>query len=149
MRLWSLHPKYLDTKGLLAVWRETLLAQNVLLGNTRGYKHYPQLQRFTQTDSPIDYIGFYLHTITNEAAQRGYKFDTTKIHRNPSTVTPIPVSSEQLAYEFQWLMHKLQARSPELYNKWKNEINVTINETFIIYQGPVESWEVVAHFLSV
>ena len=60
MRLWSLHPKYLDTKGLLAVWRETLLAQNVLLGNTRGYKHHPQLQRFKQTDSHIDYIGFYL-----------------------------------------------------------------------------------------
>ena len=69
--------------------------------------------------------------------------------QNPLTITPIPVSSEQLAYEFQWLMHKLQARSPELYTKWKNEINVTINETFIIYQGPVESWEVVAHFLSV
>lgn len=120
MRLWCLHPKYLDTKGLLAVWRETLLAQNVLLGNTRGYKHHPQLQRFTQTDSPIDYIGFYLHIIANEAALRGYKFDTTKIHRKPLTITPIPVSSEQLAYEFQWLMHKLQTRSPELYTKWKN-----------------------------
>lgn len=31
MRLWSLHPSYLDRAGLLAVWREGLLAQSVLL----------------------------------------------------------------------------------------------------------------------
>lgn len=45
MRLWSIHPRYLDTKGLVALWRETLLlAQAVLFGNTkgavtRGYKY--------------------------------------------------------------------------------------------------------------
>ncbi|WP_368086417.1 pyrimidine dimer DNA glycosylase/endonuclease V [Nitrosomonas sp. Nm34] len=26
MRLWSIHPKYLDAKGLLALWREGLQA---------------------------------------------------------------------------------------------------------------------------
>jgi len=31
MRLWSIHPKYLDRQGLLAVWRESLLAQSVLI----------------------------------------------------------------------------------------------------------------------
>ena len=149
MRLWSLHPQYLDTKGLLAVWREALLAQNVLLGKTRGYKHHPQLQRFNQTESPIDYIGFYLHTIANEATRRGYHFDTTKIIKIPLLVKPIPVSSKQLAYEFKWLMHKLQARSPDIYDNWQNEMNVTINETFTIYEGPIESWEVVAQFLTV
>jgi len=30
MRLWSLHPRYLDAKGLVALWREGLLAQKVL-----------------------------------------------------------------------------------------------------------------------
>jgi hypothetical protein len=30
MRIWSLHPKYLDSKGLVALWRESLLAKNVL-----------------------------------------------------------------------------------------------------------------------
>jgi hypothetical protein len=34
MRLWSLHPKHLDRQGLLAVWREGLLAQEVLRGET-------------------------------------------------------------------------------------------------------------------
>ena len=28
MRLWTLHPKYLDAAGLVALWREALLAQN-------------------------------------------------------------------------------------------------------------------------
>ena len=32
MRLWSLSPRYLDVKGLVAVWREGLLADAVLLG---------------------------------------------------------------------------------------------------------------------
>lgn len=31
MRLWSIHQSYLDRQGLLAVWREGLLAQGVLL----------------------------------------------------------------------------------------------------------------------
>ena len=43
MRLWSLHPKYLDKLGLLGLWRESLLAQKVLLGKTKGYKNHPQL----------------------------------------------------------------------------------------------------------
>jgi hypothetical protein len=43
MRLWSLHPQYLDPQGLVALWREALLAQAVLRGKTRGYKHHPQL----------------------------------------------------------------------------------------------------------
>ncbi|HKX52383.1 MAG TPA: pyrimidine dimer DNA glycosylase/endonuclease V [Nitrosospira sp.] len=37
MRLWTLHPRYLDTKGLVAAWREALLAQKVLSGLTSGY----------------------------------------------------------------------------------------------------------------
>lgn len=35
MRLWTLHPKYLDTKGLVALWREALLAQKVLQGKQK------------------------------------------------------------------------------------------------------------------
>ena len=60
MRLWSLHPKYLDTKGLLALWREGLLAQKVLAGKTKGYKNHPQLDRFKAHGSPRKAIGRYL-----------------------------------------------------------------------------------------
>src|SRR5262249_31313629 len=44
MRLWSLHPSLLDARGLVALWRETLLAQKKLEGKTNGYIHNPQLQ---------------------------------------------------------------------------------------------------------
>jgi hypothetical protein len=61
MRLWSLHPKYLDRAGLLAVWREGLLAQQVLMGNTKGYKNHPQLNRFKeQGDKVLLFISAYL-----------------------------------------------------------------------------------------
>jgi hypothetical protein len=36
MRLWSLHLKYLDAKGLVAVWG--LLAKKVSKEKTKGYK---------------------------------------------------------------------------------------------------------------
>ncbi|WP_223209021.1 pyrimidine dimer DNA glycosylase/endonuclease V [Pyrococcus furiosus] len=39
--LWSLHPKYLDSKGLVALWREGLLAKKVLEGKTRSYRNHP------------------------------------------------------------------------------------------------------------
>ncbi|MGC2462396.1 MAG: pyrimidine dimer DNA glycosylase/endonuclease V [Steroidobacteraceae bacterium] len=34
MRQWPLHPRYLDARGLVALWREALLAQAV----RRGYR---------------------------------------------------------------------------------------------------------------
>jgi Pyrimidine dimer DNA glycosylase len=46
MRIWSLHPQYLDRQGLTAAWREGLLAQKVLTGTTKGYRNHPQLRRF-------------------------------------------------------------------------------------------------------
>lgn len=53
MRLWTIHPKYLDTRGLTALWREALLARKVLKGLTIGYRHHPQLERFRQQARPV------------------------------------------------------------------------------------------------
>jgi hypothetical protein len=50
MRIWSIHPKYLDIKGLVALWREALLAKHVLEGRTKGYRNHPQLDRFKLAD---------------------------------------------------------------------------------------------------
>jgi len=61
MRIWSLHPKYLDTKGLVELWRETLLAKHVLEGKTKGYKNHPQLNRFKIYSKPLEAINFYLN----------------------------------------------------------------------------------------
>jgi hypothetical protein len=41
---------YLDGRGLVALWREALLAQAVLRGRTRGYRH-PQLARFRSREN--------------------------------------------------------------------------------------------------
>jgi len=85
MRIWSLHPKYLDAKGLVALWRETILAQKVLEGKTKGYKNHPQLNRFKNTDNPVGAIAVYLKYVAEEADKRGYNFDSNKIsNRNYS-----------------------------------------------------------------
>ncbi|MFN3505685.1 MAG: pyrimidine dimer DNA glycosylase/endonuclease V, partial [Caldimicrobium sp.] len=60
MRLWSIHPMYLDARGLVALWREALLARKVLIGETSGYRNHPQLVRFKRSASPLDAINRYL-----------------------------------------------------------------------------------------
>jgi len=66
MRIWSIHPKYLDTKGLVALWRENLLAKNVLEHNTRGYKNHPQLIRSKNSGTPLQAINHYLAAVYQE-----------------------------------------------------------------------------------
>src|SRR5690242_8174825 len=100
MRLWSLHPKHLDAKGLVALWRETLLAKHVLEGKTKGYKNHPQLNRFKNLKDPLIVINRYLMIIFDEASERGYKFDSKKFVYT-STRIKIKVTRGQLDYEFQ------------------------------------------------
>ena len=109
MRLWSLHPRYLDAKGLVALWREALLAQKVLQGNTRGYRNHPQLIRFKQQGNPVAAIAEYLREVQREADRRGYHFDASKIAQHAAAKT-IPVTDGQLAYEFAHLVAKLKLR---------------------------------------
>ena len=109
MRLWSLHPKYLDPQGLVALWREALLAQAVLRGKTKGYRHHPQLERFTSHRSPRLAINAYLGSIYEEATSRGYDFDRRKI--GPIRAVPrISLPSGQLRHEWQHLLRKLSVR---------------------------------------
>ena len=79
MRLWSLNPSYLDSKGLVALWREGLLAKAVLSGETRGYKNHPQLERFKSQRDPQAAINAYLLEVHREAERRGYRFDILKL----------------------------------------------------------------------
>ena len=66
MRLWTVHPRYLDAKGLVAAWREALLAQAVLVGVTRGYRQHPQLIRFSSHPEPIPAVGAFLTGLAEE-----------------------------------------------------------------------------------
>jgi hypothetical protein len=140
MRIWSLHPKYLDTKGLLACWRETLLAKAVLNGNTRGYQNHPQLARFKLNNDPLNAINAYLAEIWNESDRRGYFFDKTKIDWNYEPVL-IQVNDGQIAYELQHLLKKLETRDPAKYKLLKNLQKAEVHPVFKIVTGGIESWE--------
>ena len=143
MRLWSLHPKYLDPQGLVALWREALLAQAVIRGRTRGYRHHPQLQRFLAAASPRSAINAYLRSILEEASARGYAFDATKVGPVRSAVR-IACSDGQVAYEWAHLLAKLRARSPAHRRRWRDIAQPEAHPLFRIRRGPVEPWERVA-----
>lgn len=140
MRLWSIHPGYLDTKGLVALWREGLLAQNVLCGNTRGYKNHPQLARFRSTGNPVGAIASYLRQVADEADRRGYHFNRSKIV-NRRIRNRMPVTSGQLEYEFRHLLAKLKDRSPDLYKQLKPTHEIETHPVFRQVKGAVEVWE--------
>lgn len=141
MRIWSIHPKYLDAKGLVATWRETLLAQNVLAGNTKGYTNHPQLIRFRENLDPIQSISNYLHLIYEESKRRSYSFDRSKIAREPDPQT-MPVTKGQVEYEFMHLLKKLNIRSPELHLKFQGIGDPDPHPLFKIEPGDIESWEI-------
>lgn len=141
MRLWSLHPKYLDPQGLVALWREALLAQAVLRNETRGYRKHPQLARFRQHPAPLAAISRYLGEVFREAASRGYAFDSTRIKSVPKHDLVLSVTSGQLAYEWEHLMAKLQMRNPEFYRRWRNVEAPEPHPLFRVQAGDVEGWE--------
>ena len=140
MRLWSLHSKYLDPKGLVALWREALLAQAVLRGETRGYRNHPQLDRFKNHSEPLAAISHYLKAIHAEAEIRGYSFDKSKIKPTRKTVTLV-VTSGQMAHEWAHLLAKLKARNAVLYRKWRATEAPEAHPMFKVRAGEVEPWE--------
>ena len=140
MRLWTLHPRYLDTQGLTALWRESLLARAVLRGETRGYKHHAQLLRFQLHLDPCRAIDTYLHGVHAESLARGYRFDPGKLG-GTQTDLPIIATSGQLAHEWQHLLGKLQLRSPALFTQWNASDPPQPHPTFTIVSGGVEPWE--------
>ena len=142
MRLWSINPGYLDSKGLVALWREALLAQNVLAGKTVGYKNHPQLVRFKSTSNPVGAIASYLRAVQDEAESRGYNFDKSKI-QNRRLNSNIPVTNGQVEYEFKHLLIKLKSRDPGLYRKIRDCKRIKLHPLFKKVRGSIEAWEVV------
>lgn len=141
MRLWTLHPKYLDAKGLVALWREALLAQAVLSGRTRGYTRHPQLIRFSNAPSPIGSIGAYLHAVHAEATRRGYAFDAGKIVA-ATCVEPISATCGQLDFERSHLIAKLGVRSPVWLAGWEPAPVFEAHPLFHVVPGAVAEWEI-------
>lgn len=142
MRLWSLHPRYLDARGLVALWREALLAQAVLRGQTRGYTHHPQLQRFHAMACPETAIAAYLQAVLEESQRRGYTFDATKVGvtRGAGRMT---VSHGQLDHEWEHLCGKLQVRDPARLADLASVRHPEPHPLFDVVPGPVAVWEIV------
>ncbi|WP_449280659.1 pyrimidine dimer DNA glycosylase/endonuclease V [Leucobacter sp.] len=165
MRIWSLHPSHLDRMGLLACWRETLLAQAVLAGRTKGYRNHPQLERLRAQPGPLGTVGAYLRVVADEAGDRGYRFDASRIlhpasirgagedassappdtpapsdEAHPLVVPRIPVSQGQLDFEWQHLGRKLRERSPEYAARWEAAAP-TAHPIFRVVRGGIEPWE--------
>lgn len=140
MRLWSLHPSHLDRIGLVACWRETLLAQAVLEEKTVGYRNHPQLERFRNSPDPIDAVGAYLYSLHDEATARGYNFNIDKVTADRNSEVKIDVTDGQLQFEWHHLGKKLAERSPDDAARWE-ESEPTPGPVFTVIPGEVESWE--------
>jgi Pyrimidine dimer DNA glycosylase len=140
MRLWTLHPKYLDAAGLVALWREGLLAQKVLHNETLGYRAHPQLVRFKNHDDSPTLIAAYLHAVCEEATARGYNFDREKIRARRSR-KKITATRGQLWYEWRHLRKKLEARSPGKFAEIDRVLRPSAHPIFSIVAGDVETWE--------
>lgn len=140
MRLWSLHPKYLDSKGLLGLWRESLLAKSILLGKSIGYRHHPQLRRFKNTSDPVLAISTYLHSIYSEAILRNYSFDHEKIGIIDNSIK-LDVNKNQVEYEFKHLLKKLKIRDNNKFKILNSIKKIKPNPLFNVIKGPIEEWE--------
>ncbi len=144
MRLWSIHPQYLDPQGLVAVWREGLLALKVLQGKTRGYTRHPQLKRFQAAGNPVSAMKCYLWHVYLESRARGYKFDSSKLGRIGKCI-PLEVTRGQLKYEMDRLKKKLERRNPEKLKLAEHVEIPAAHPLFIAVEGGPEGWEKVAN----
>jgi hypothetical protein len=140
VRLWSLHPGLLDAAGLVALWREGLLARAVLLGRTRGYRHHPQLERFREARDPVSRLDCYLSRVLEEAEARGYAFDASKIVRRRCRAGHASVSRGQLAFEWDHLLRKLATRNPERFRQQRGTAPRP-HPCFQVVPGGVATWE--------
>jgi hypothetical protein len=140
MRLWSVHPRHLDARGLVALWREGLLARAVLGGATRGYRHHPQLDRFRARRDPVAALDCYLSRVLDEARTRGYAFDGSKIHYRRCRHRAVAVTVGQIEHEWEHLLGKLEARDPARARKERRR-RPAPHGCFRAAAGPVAAWE--------
>lgn len=141
MRIWSIHPSYLDWMGLGAQWREGLLAQKVTAGETKGWRNHPQLDRFKQHPKPMEAVGYYLKEIHIESRRRGYNYNYSKIIYPDASVDPITITKGQIDYEFTILQDRLKIRTPKKFEKNLGLTELEAHPLFTIVPGLPEKWE--------
>jgi hypothetical protein len=139
VRLWTLHPRHLDAAGLVALWREGLLARAVLRGATRGYRNHPQLIRFRETSRPVACLDTYLSIVFDEADRRGYAFDRSKLGRGRVRVK-VTATRDQLDFEWAHLRRKLRTRARKV-SAPDRSTSPSAHPLFQLVRGPVAVWE--------
>lgn len=142
MRLWSIHPRYLDRQGLTALWREGLGALTSIKPG-KGYHNHPQLDRFKKSNHQELLLQYYMRKVLWEAEARGYKFDASKLKplRIPSSREQIPVTRGQIEFEMKHLYKKMKERSIPQFSKNIKPKNVILNDCFYMIEGDIEPWE--------
>ena len=145
MRLWSLHPQYLDQKGLVALWREALLAQAVLRRIAKGkrnagYANHPQLSRFLAQRVPMASLARYMRAVHEESLKRGYRFQASKIV-GVGDCCQIEVTAGQLRFERRHLLAKLERREPGRCDPLVADPLPLSNPLFETVPGEVAEWE--------
>lgn len=140
MRLWSLHPSLLDRQGLVALWREGLLAQAVLGGRTTGYRHHPQLERFRESPDPRGAVLAYLQAVADEADRRGHNFDRGRLDDIPVWQGSLEIADGQLEHELRHLRRKVEVRNPHLVGSLPASAPPA-HPVFRVVPGDVAGWE--------
>lgn len=140
MRLWSLHPKYLDARGLVALWLEALLVKAVLRNETKSYRNHPQLERFRTSSTPLLVINSFLAGVFADSAARGYSFNRDKVEP-VRTALRLPVATGQIAYQWSHLLSKLSKRSPEISASVSSTVKVECHPPFTARSAQIATWE--------
>jgi len=142
MRLWSIDPKYLDPIGLVALWRESILALKVIKGLTKGYRNHPQLHRFRASRDPLKAINTYIYYIWLEGCSRGYRFSSDKF--DAALIDPsirITISDAQVRYEVLHLIRKIYIRSRGWLERIAGNRCFNPHPIFQVVPGDIEPWE--------
>jgi hypothetical protein len=108
--------------------------------NNQGLPQSPTTQSISTIRNPTRAIANYLWSVADEAKERGYHFDVSKIAA-PRRMFTIPVTKGQLAYELAHLKQKLRQRDPKQFQLVNKREPVKVNSTFKAMEGPMAPWE--------
>lgn len=130
MRIWKVHPKYLDQKGLSGQWFEAIIAKNSLISKDGYWYNNPQMDIFKNSEDPIDAVNSYLEEVWVEGIRRGYKFKSEYFDDYCPLVT-IPITHEDLYSDMNLLGDRVHKRDIDWYNDiWMTGMRVVPHPLF-------------------
>lgn len=148
MRLWSIHPKYLDNRSLMVFWNDAILAKSSILGKIDF--HSPHFQRFKYIDNKEHVLNVYMKEIFLEGSKRNLNFDKNQIEDifllPLLTSDLIDLTYGQLKFEFELLVDKFKSTNNNealefLMNSYIKDDQIE-SLVFHLTDGPMESWDI-------